>query len=122
MKVDDEKINQLRHTITVLNNENETMKSSVFNWKIPRQQLCSVMLAGNTVFAGGEGFVISVDSESGEETWHEKVDGKAVGLAVHDGSLYVSTESGNIYCFREGSDGGGNEIVPAVASSPYPEK
>jgi len=116
-----EMINQYKNTIARLTEENESLKSSVFNWKSPHENLCSIMLAGNTVFAGGEGFVISVDSESGEEMWNEKVDGKAVGLAVHDGSLYVSTDSGNIYCFRKGSRGSGSVIAPAVDSNPFPD-
>ena len=114
-----EEINQITHTITSLNEENASLKTSVFKWKLPREGLCSVILAGNMVFSGGEGYVLCVDSMSGEERWSERVDGKAMGLAVSGGRLFVSTDTGNIYCFEEGGDGKGKEVKQFVNSSPY---
>ena len=114
-----EEINKNIQTVKSLNEENETLKSSVVKWKIPREGLCSLMLSGDGIFAGGEGRVICADTESGDEKWSEQVDGKALGLAVDDGALYVSTDAGSIYCFREGSNGRHSVIEKSLMTSPY---
>ncbi len=42
------------------------------------------------------------------ELWRADVDGEARGLAVANGRLFVSTSSGKVYCFEEGSGGQGS--------------
>jgi len=67
----------------------------------------SMILAGHTaegggvLFAGGTDKVVAVDAATGERLWTGKVDGKAKGLAVADGRLFVSTDRGIIYCFAQ---------------------
>lgn len=117
----DEEINQIIQTSERMKEESEALKSAVFNWKLPRKDLNSIILAGNMLFAGGEGSVIAVDPKSGEERWSKEVDGKALGLAVNEGRLFVSTDTGSIYCFREGTGGRANAAAAVVNSSPYPE-
>ncbi len=68
-------------------------------WKTPCQAADALILAGNVLFAGGDGQVIAVDAETGKQIWQANVDAKAKGLAAADGRLLVSTESGKIYCF-----------------------
>ena len=73
-------------------------------WRLPTPCADALILAGTTVFAGGKGQVVAVDAASGKQLWTAKVDGAAKGLAVAAGRLFVSTDTGAIYCFGpEGS-------------------
>ena len=60
------------------------------------------MLAGKTLFVGGDKVVTAYETESGKRLWSIEVDGKAYGLAAANGQVYVSTDLGSIYCFRKG--------------------
>ncbi len=62
---------------------------------------CSIILAGTTLFAGGENEVAAFDSATGNKTWSSPILGRAYGLAVANGRLFVSTDSGNIYSFSQ---------------------
>lgn len=62
-----------------------------------------LIVAGNTIVAGGDGKVALVDRQSREITWTGEVDGAAYGLAAADGKLFVSTDSGVIHCFGAAS-------------------
>jgi outer membrane protein assembly factor BamB len=54
--------------------------------------------------AGGDGEVAAFSMTDGEQLWTRPVSGAAKGLAVVDGALLVSTDTGHVHCFREGSD------------------
>ena len=69
----------------------------------------SLIVAGDTIFAGGAGKVTAVDAKSHEVVWSTEIDGLAHGLAVADGRLYVSTDDGTIACFD-----GGQSASPVV--------
>ena len=68
-------------------------------WRIPELYPYALIKAGDTLFAGGDGQVAAFDL-NGRRTWTAPVDGKAYGLAVARGRLYVSTDSGSIHCFQ----------------------
>ncbi|MHC4982597.1 MAG: outer membrane protein assembly factor BamB family protein [Planctomycetota bacterium] len=68
-----------------------------FRWRDLR---CAIR-AGDLVFAGGEGSVIALDPQRGRRLWRAEVEPNAVGLAAADGRLFVSTDSGMIYCFGQ---------------------
>ena len=78
-----------------------------------RRSACvdSMVLAGTTLVAGGEGEVVAFDAVAGEEIWRANVDGRARGLAVAEGRLFVSTTTGRIHCF--GSTGIGRADASA---------
>ncbi|MGY8688626.1 MAG: outer membrane protein assembly factor BamB family protein [Verrucomicrobiales bacterium] len=57
------------------------------------------MLAGKTLFVGGDGTVAAYQADTGDELWKHAVDGRAYGLAAANGQLMVSTDSGSIHCF-----------------------
>jgi len=59
----------------------------------------ALIMAGDALFAGGNGEVAAFDVSDGDRLWTSAVDGSAYGLAVADGRLYVSTDAGSIYCF-----------------------
>lgn len=74
--------------------------SSAFLWREPTDCPLTLILAGETLFAGGEGKVAAYEIDSGRQAWSAPVAGRAYGLAVANGSLLVSTDRGRIVCFR----------------------
>ncbi len=96
------------------------MKSCV-KWRLPCDCSDALILAGEVLFAGGPSHVMAVNADTGIKLWEAKVSGKAKGLTVAGGRLYVSTDTGAIYCFAPGA------VKPAVAvaeptnTSPYPQ-
>ena len=64
-----------------------------------------LILAGDTLFAGGRDEVAAFDRATGETLWTSPVEGRAYGLAVADGRLFVSTDRGTIHAFGPGVEG-----------------
>jgi len=69
-------------------------------WKTPADYPHDLILAGQTLFAGGDDRVAAFDSATGKELWSAPVKGRAHGLAVANGHLFVSTDRGAIQSFR----------------------
>jgi outer membrane protein assembly factor BamB len=65
----------------------------------------ALVVADKEAVLGGDDAVTVIDLEKKEPRQTLKVDGAAHGLAVADGRLYVSTDTGMIYCFA--AEGGG---------------
>ena len=82
-------------------------------WQTPCECAESLILAGDVLIAGGQGSVVAVQARTGKQIWSATVDGKAKGLAVANGRLYVSTDRGPIYCFgAPGSPDRGRVLEP----------
>ena len=62
----------------------------------------SMIMAGGVLFAGGENEVAAFGAGDGKVIWTAPVEGKAYGLSVMNGGLYVSTDEGLIHCFGNG--------------------
>lgn len=84
-------------------------------WKLPSKHDSALVLAGNTLFAGGQNEVIAIDTASGKQVWQSTVDGNARGIAVANGHLVVSTSTGKIYNF---TTGGSAAPAPVLAEVP----
>jgi len=69
-----------------------------FLWRTASDCPLTLILAGDTLFAGGEGKVAAYETSSGEQVWTAPVEGRAYGLAAAEGSLFVSTDLGRIIC------------------------
>jgi len=87
-----------------------------FKWRYSRKGLCTLILAGQILFAGGEGAVVGIDAQTGKELWKGNVPGRAVGLAAARGRLIVSTDKGPIHCF------GKEEVSTGIPQSGVPSK
>ncbi len=72
-------------------------------WSVPCDCPLAMVLAGDTLFVGGRGVVRGFDAQSGALRWSHAVLGSAYGLAVAQGQLYVSTDTGRLYAFAEAS-------------------
>jgi outer membrane protein assembly factor BamB len=101
--------------------ERESLKSATCKWQHARENLFSLILAGDTVLAGGDAIVVAVDTLTGKELWSSPVDGKVYGLAASNGRLFVSTDKGDIYCFGIEEVSRPKEIKHHTDYSPYPE-
>ncbi|MCX5758335.1 MAG: PQQ-binding-like beta-propeller repeat protein [Candidatus Hydrogenedentes bacterium] len=82
-------------------------------WKKTLDAPYALILAGDTLFLGGDGFVAGYATQDGVERWKSEVDGCAYGLAAANGRLYASTDKGRIYCF-------GSTPVSTPANEPAP--
>ena len=95
------------------------------NWRAPSECDAELVVTANLVFAGGQDQVNALKRDNGKTVWNAKVDGKARGLAVANGRLYVSTDKGKIYCFASGK--AAKRKTPAsepsihLAAKPYPK-
>ncbi len=102
----------------------ENIKPTI-KWSIPSNCDAELVLTSKLVFAGGQGQVNAFNRENGETVWSVKVDGKARGLAVANGCLYVSTDEGKIYCFASSNITKEKNpislVPPPPAVNPYPE-
>ncbi len=94
-------------------------------WRIPSNCDAELILTKNLVFAGGPEKVNAFNRDNGKAVWSAKVDGKARGLAVANGRLYVSTDEGKIYCFASGDIANEKSpistVPPPPVVNPYPE-
>lgn len=111
---------EVAQQISELVEEEKRLTATDVKWEHLKENLCSLILVGNVVFAGGDGIVIAVHAETGNELWSSEVDGKAFGLAASDGRLFVSTDIGGVYCFTEENVSEAKDIVPPINPSPYP--
>ncbi|MHC4641112.1 MAG: outer membrane protein assembly factor BamB family protein, partial [Planctomycetota bacterium] len=104
--------------------QQENIKPTI-KWRIPSKCDAELVLTSNLVFAGGQGQVNAFNRENGKEVWSAKVEGKARGLAIAQGRLYVSTDEGKIYCFASGKIAKEKTpvsmIPPPPVVNPYPE-
>jgi len=116
----DGQIADLATKINHANAEEKRLKGSSFLWRYSREDLRSVLLAGDIVFVGGEGIVVGIDSKTGEEVWSSEVTGTAVALAASDGYLIVNSDKGPIYCFGKPNVATAQKIGSKVVTDPYP--
>jgi outer membrane protein assembly factor BamB len=71
-------------------------------FQVPCEQRLSLVGADGVVFTGGEDSVAAFDSATGQQVWQHDVDGKTYGLAVANGRLIASTDTGAVYSFLAG--------------------
>jgi outer membrane protein assembly factor BamB len=62
-----------------------------------------VIVAGDEPICGSAGRVDVIDLKASKPRWSHQVEGSALGLAVADGRLIVSTDRGVLYCFGQGT-------------------
>ncbi|MFC1713174.1 PQQ-binding-like beta-propeller repeat protein [Candidatus Poribacteria bacterium] len=101
--------------------EEKSLKDLACKWQYDRKGLYCLILAGDTLFAGGDGVIVAVDTKTGKELWNDTVTGKAYGLAATDGRLLVSTDQGDVYSFGETTDSEGFVVQAEMNDSPYPD-
>ncbi len=91
-------LNKTTNRLTTIAKEKSTLNSARVKWFTPRKGLATMSLAGKTLFAGGNGFVISLEAASGKLVMDHTIDGNAVSMAISDNRLFVSGDNGFIHC------------------------
>jgi len=61
----------------------------------------ALILAGDVLYAGGDGGLAGFSAEDGTLLWKAEVPGRVYGLAAANGRLFASTDEGTIQCFVE---------------------
>jgi outer membrane protein assembly factor BamB len=82
-----------------LDAEKKRIEDAVYSWRRPCALHDALILSGDYLYAGGNGDVTAAQARTGEEAWRAPVEGRACGLAVANGRLFVSTDTGKIYGF-----------------------
>lgn len=96
------------------------LRETSYVWQSAAEDLHTLLLAGDILFAGGQGRVVGVDTRRGRQFWASSVRGTAVGLAAADGNLLVSTDQGRVHCFAKPLPGASpKEISVTRASDPF---
>jgi len=101
--------------------EMDRLFGSTVQWRLPAACPDAAVLAGKTLVAGGEDLVVAVNVSTGRKLWTHKVDGRAKGLAVAGGRLFVSTDKGNIHCFGRAPSARSSTVRQKVERNPYPD-
>ena len=91
-----------------------------YRWTVSCHYPHAMIMAGDTLFLGGENEIAAVDAGNGRTIWTASVEGKAYGLSVVNGSLFVSTDKGRIHCFRSGLTNGARIAGAKIETDPYP--
>lgn len=89
-------------------------------WRVVCDCSETLVLAGNALIAGGAGKVVAFDIDSGSTLWTGKVEGKARGVAVANGQLLVSSDTGTIHCFGEEGAPASGQVAQPVDPSAFP--
>jgi len=119
----EERYRQLKAQMDALNEQIQKTEAEMAageQWRVPCDCAEAMILAGNVLFAGGAGKVMAIDVESGQLLWTGQVEGKARGLAVADGKLLVSSDTGAIYCFGSQQSEALGLVKQLVTASPFP--
>ncbi len=109
-----------RARIQELNREIQASRDIGVVWQTPTTAESALIVTEGLLIAGGDGEVLAFDTRNGERAWRSEVDGKARGLAVAAGNLYVSTTSGKIACFRPGEIEQAAVHLATESDDPYP--
>ena len=115
------KIRTLKQQVVAATAEIKTLDASIkacVKWTTKCDCPLSLVLAGETLIAGGDGRVSGYDAVTGNKQWSQTVPGKAYGLAVSGERLFVSTDHGTIHCFADVDTA--NLPAISVESTPAP--
>jgi len=94
--------------------------SQCYRWTADCDACYSLILAGDTLIAGGRDYVAAIEVNEGNEIWRAPVAGAAYGLSLAQGRLFVSTDRGVIHCFSAFDRGPTKIVKPSVEANPYP--
>jgi len=91
-----------------------------YRWTVGCEYPYAMIMAGDALFVGGKDKIAAIDVSTGKVIWDAPVGGKAYGLSVVNGGLYVSTDNGRIHCFRSGVKEDRKVIEVKTDTNPYP--
>ncbi len=93
------KLSEATKQLSELNSREKALTLARVKWQLPHEKLSTIALAGNTLVCGGEGVIQTIDSATGKSEWTERVKGQVIGTSIGDDRLFVSSTTGEVYCF-----------------------
>ncbi|MHC4582109.1 MAG: outer membrane protein assembly factor BamB family protein, partial [Planctomycetota bacterium] len=111
---------QMRNLTTQMGELSRRMKGC-YLWTVECEYPYAMIMAGDILLAGGNNEIAAFSAEDGEVVWSASVDGKAYGLSVVNGALYVSTDEGRIHCFRSGVEDDAKVMTAQANLVPLPD-
>ena len=93
-----------------LEDEIKRIEDAVHRWRRPCTLTDCLALSGDTLYFGGNGGVAAASAQTGADLWQSSIEGKACGIAIADGRMFVSADNGRIYCFAK-DDGAPARVV-----------
>ncbi|MHC4105756.1 MAG: outer membrane protein assembly factor BamB family protein, partial [Planctomycetota bacterium] len=118
-----DKAKQLSGDLRTITNQISELSKQMKNcylWTVECQYPHSMIMAGDILFLGGDNKIAAYKAQNGSVIWTAPVEGKAFGLSAANGALYVSTDKGQIYCFRSGLKANTKVINGKTQTNPYP--
>ena len=122
----DKELNSAAAQIDEVDKRLADLEGKEYLWRQDCHAPYSAILAGDAVIVGGDEKVTAFSTERGEELWSatlwsSKGTGKIHGLAVSNGRLFASSDSGRIHCFSEVAEP--RPLMVTAQSSPvlYPD-
>lgn len=73
--------------------------AKIVRWRCKTDLTEEIIVAGDTVYVGGNGKVGAIRAADGQLVWTQQINGRARGMAVANGRLVVSMDNGHIHCF-----------------------
>ncbi len=116
-----QEIQQQMDTLTAQINEMGEKLKGCYLWTVACEYPYSMIMAGDVLFVGGRNKVAAIEPQSGKVIWTASVGGGAYSLSVVDGGLFVSTDEGQIHCFRHGAQQGARTVTAEADHNPYPQ-
>jgi outer membrane protein assembly factor BamB len=110
---------ELRSITVQISELSEKMKDC-YLWTVECEYPHSMIMAGDVLFLGGEKKIAAFKADTGKAIWDASVEGKAFGLSVANGGLYVSTDKGQIHCFRNNVKDSTKVITAKTEANPFP--
>jgi outer membrane protein assembly factor BamB len=107
-------------TLATRINELSKKMKDCYLWTVKCEYPYAMIMGGDTLFVGGDSKVAAIETSMGKIIWQAPVSGKAYGLSIINGRLYVSTDKGLIHCFRNGENEDVKVIEAKADSNPYP--
>ena len=89
-------------------------------WRVPCSSVDSMVLTRGLILVGGQDVVRGLDTATGKQAWSAAVNGKARGIAVANGRVLVTTDTGSIHCFVPGTAGAARRVTPRLVAQPSP--
>lgn len=116
---------EIKEKIAAVQDRIEELGQEGVIWSTESPCESRLIVAGSTLFAGGEDRVSAFDIATGAEAWSAAVEGEARGLVVANGKLIVSTTTGDVHCFGSGDAAGASRVAvkgtsAATSKNPFP--
>ena len=96
-----QQIDVVRAQAKDLEDEIKRIEDAVHRWRRPCTLTDCLVLSGDTLYVGGNGAVAAASAQTGADLWQSSIEGKACGIAIADGRMFVSADNGRIYCFAK---------------------